>query len=185
MTGESTATLRDALVSLRGDAGLGGEDASRWVRTRIGPIPFAYPNTRGRKRVLAAHDLHHILAGYGTDLLGEAELAAWELGSGLRDRSAVRYAIRVFGFMVPRRWSRLRSAFVRGRHSRNLADRALDGEALQRTVEEMRRELGLADPTPSANGQDLRAFRAWAAKGVAIVWGPLIPIALAIGWWLR
>lgn len=31
---------------------------------------------------LCKHDVHHVLTGYTTDMKGEAELAAWELGSG-------------------------------------------------------------------------------------------------------
>jgi hypothetical protein len=31
-----------------------------------------------------------VLTGYGTDLTGEGELAAWELGAGCRDRTGDR-----------------------------------------------------------------------------------------------
>ena len=31
---------------------------------------------------LKKHDIHHVLTGYSTSFKGEAELAAWELGSG-------------------------------------------------------------------------------------------------------
>lgn len=30
-----------------------------------------FPNTHGRRRALAYHDLHHILTGYRTDFVGE------------------------------------------------------------------------------------------------------------------
>lgn len=30
------------------------------------------------------HDLHHVATGYGTTLVGEAEIGAWELASGCR-----------------------------------------------------------------------------------------------------
>jgi hypothetical protein len=78
---------------------------------------------------------------------GEAELAAWELGTGLRDRSHLRYAIRVFGFMLPRFPRRLRAAFIRGRNCRNLLG-GLDDAILCRTVAEVRTELGLDGPVP-------------------------------------
>lgn len=183
---EPTRTLREAAAMHLQGEGLDGADAdSRWVWIKLGPLPFAYPNTRGRKRLLLAHDLHHLLAGYRTDLVGEGETAAWELGTGIRDRSAVRYAIRVFGFMLPRQAGRLRAAFVRGRHCRNLLGHRLDDTALSRTVADLRRELGLDRPVPEATAEDRRAWRRWVIEAVAIVWGPLVPIAAVLWWWLR
>lgn len=182
---EPAQTLREAaaihLANLK-DAGVDADAEARWVRIQIGPIPFAYPNTKGRKRVVQAHDLHHLLTGYATDLVGEAELGAWELGTGIRDRSAVRYEIRVLGFMLPRFPRRLRTAFVRGRHCRNLLGR-LDDAMLSRTVAEIHSDLGLDRPVPDATAEDLRAWRHWAAMSVAVVWGPIVPMA-AIAWWL-
>jgi hypothetical protein len=43
---------------------------------------WAFPNTPTRKRAVALHDLHHVVTGYGTDVLGEAEIGAWELCAG-------------------------------------------------------------------------------------------------------
>ncbi len=183
---EATQTLREAAALHLKDEGLdtAAPDA-RWVWIRIGPIPFAYPNTKGRKRIVLAHDLHHLLTGYGTDLIGEAELGAWELGTGIRDRSAVRYEIRVLGFMLPRFPRRLRTAFVRGRHCRNLLGYRLDDVALSRTVADLRDELGLTQPVPDAIDEDLREWRRWAAKAIAVVWGPIVPIVAIAWWWLR
>jgi hypothetical protein len=45
-------------------------------------LKHKFPNTESRKRVVPLHDLHHILTGYGTDWLGEAEIGAWELRAG-------------------------------------------------------------------------------------------------------
>jgi hypothetical protein len=183
-----TQTLRDAaaahLKDMK-DAGVDADAEARWVWIKIGPIPFAYPNTKGRKRLVAAHDLHHLLTGYGTDLVGEAELGAWELGTGLRDRSAVRYAIRVFGFMLPRFPGRLRTAFVRGLRCQNLLGHQLDDATLARTVADLRGELGLDRPVSEATAEDLRAWRRWAATAITVVWGPLVPIAAIAWWWLR
>jgi hypothetical protein len=185
---EATQTLREAAAAHLKDmtaAGVDVDAAARWVWTKIGPIPFAYPNTKSRKRLVQAHDLHHLLSGYGTDLVGEAELGAWELGTGIRDRSAVRYEIRVLGFMVPRFPRRLRTAFVRGRHGKNLLDRHLDDALLARTVADLRSELGLDRPVPEATAEDLRDWRRWAVKAIAVVWGPIIPMAAIAWWWLR
>jgi hypothetical protein len=185
---EAAQTLREAAaIQLKDikDAGVDADADARWVWIKIGPIPFAYPNTKGRKRLVQAHDLHHLLTGYPTDLVGEAELGAWELGTGIRDRSAVRYEIRVLGFMLPRFPGRLRTAFVRGRHCKHLLGRNLDDATLARTVADLRRELGLDRPVPEATAEDLREWRCWAAKATAVVWGPIVPMAAIAWWWLR
>jgi hypothetical protein len=186
MSPDPDLSLREAAALHLADAGLepdGGAE-SRWVKARLGPIPFAYPNTRGRKRLLLTHDLHHLLAGYSTDLVGEAEMGAWELGSGMRDRTGVRLAIRVFGFALPRHPARLLQAFARGRRCRNLLDHPIDDRLLDRSVADVRGELGLDQaPTPPSQA-DRRAFRGWAAKALAIVWGPLLPMAALAWWWL-
>lgn len=180
-------TLGEAMQRHLADRGLppDGGAGRRWVRTRIGPLPFVYPNTEGRKRLLRAHDLHHLLAGYPTSLVGEAEMGAWELGTGMRNRSGVRLAIRILGFVLPRHPRRLQRAFVRGRHCGNLLGRPVDDALLGRTVAETRAALGLHAPVPAATPDDRRAFRIWAAKAVAIVWGPLLPAAALLWWWLR
>jgi hypothetical protein len=185
MTLDPSLTLREAAadhLAAEGLAADGGLD-DRWVKTKIGPIPFAYPNTKGRKRLVAAHDLHHLLADYRTDIVGEAEMGAWELGSGLRDRTGVRLAIRVFGFALPLHRQRLLHAFVRGRHCQNLVGRPLDDATLDRSVAELRTELGLDRAVPPPSPEDQRAFRIWAAKALAIVWGPILPLAALAWWW--
>src|SRR6476659_1840164 len=55
------------------------------VAIPVGPFVFRFPNTEARKRAVKRHDIHHLITGYATDLLGEAEIAAWELASGCRD----------------------------------------------------------------------------------------------------
>ena len=35
-----------------------------WVRIQLGPIPFRFPNTQGRKRGVRLHDLNHVVTGY-------------------------------------------------------------------------------------------------------------------------
>lgn len=162
----------------------GGYDA-RWVRLRIGPLPFAFPNTEGRRRIGPAHDLHHVLTGYATDLRGEGEIGAWEIGAGCRDRTGLQLELRILGFAWPR-WPReLFRAFVRGRNSRHLLGARIDDALLGRSVGAVRTELGLDRPPPSATAADRRAFLGWMSLAVAIVWGPLIPIALVVWWFAR
>src|SRR5689334_975997 len=57
--------------------GEGGYDA-KWVTVKMGPIPFAFPNSPERVRSVRLHDLHHVVTDYATDWTGEAEIGAWE-----------------------------------------------------------------------------------------------------------
>ena len=72
-------TLREARARYFRENGFGedGGYAKRWVEVQLGPIPFAFPNTQARVRAVLTHDLHHVVTGYATDLVGEAEIAAW------------------------------------------------------------------------------------------------------------
>src|SRR4029453_11188168 len=59
-----------------------GGYSKSWVPIQMGPIKVAIPNTAARVRAVKYHDLHHVVTGYATDLVGEAEIGAWEIGSG-------------------------------------------------------------------------------------------------------
>jgi len=51
---------------------------------RISGVPFKYPNTKAHRWATPLHDMHHLLTEYGTDWIGEAEMAAWELRAGCK-----------------------------------------------------------------------------------------------------
>jgi len=92
-----------------------------WVTVRLGPIPVCIPNVRARKRALPYHDLNHLVSGYGHDALGEAEIGAFEIGSGCRGYVAawlLNWAALPLG--MGRSPRRLFAAFVRGRRTGNL-----------------------------------------------------------------
>lgn len=128
-----------------GDNG-GYDDA--WVDFKLGPIPFPFPNTAGRIRAVKVHDLHHILTGYDTDITGEFEISAWELGAGCKDFYAawVLNLGGLFGGLLvsPRRIVR---AFARGLASRSLYGLPLE-ELLELPVGQARGRFIAAEPTP-------------------------------------
>ena len=76
MGNEAHRTLREARAVYFGENDIapdGGYD-DRWVIIKVGSFPvFAFPHTEGRKRDVPLHDLHHVLTGYDTTILGEAE----------------------------------------------------------------------------------------------------------------
>ncbi len=187
MADEAALSLREARARYFAANGLPADGGYhvRWVRAPIGPIPFAFPNTAGRRRVLPAHDLHHVVTGYATDLAGEGEIGAWEIAAGVRDRSALHLELRVLGFAIARWPGRMWRAFARGRRCRNLLGAPCEDAAfLSRSVAALRAELGLdARPTPPTRA-DRIAFARWAGLAVAIVWGPLVPLAWLGWWWL-
>jgi hypothetical protein len=58
-------------------------DAPR-TQASVWGVRFSVPNTPKHRWAIMLHDLHHVATGYGTDLIGEGEVSAWELRGGLR-----------------------------------------------------------------------------------------------------
>lgn len=107
-------------------------------------LTLKFPNTEERKRVVPFHDLHHVLTGYKTDWMGEAEIGAWELRAGCN--TFIAYFLNGGGviiglFISPRRvWRAFRAA--KG-HRTLYADPLPYGRLLQMTVREVRQRLGI------------------------------------------
>ena len=73
---------RDAYLAENGFSLAAYDDA--WVQLSFFSLRFTVPNPPSRRRAVRLHDLHHVATGYGTDLVGEAEVSAWELRGGLK-----------------------------------------------------------------------------------------------------
>jgi ubiquinone biosynthesis protein Coq4 len=104
--------------------------------------------------LLHLHDLHHVVTGYGTGLVGEAEISAYELRAGCRSfmvHVLCVGAILCAMFVAPRRILR---AWRRARGARTLYHTTIPYETLlDMSVNELRRRLNVApDDTP-----DIRA----------------------------
>lgn len=160
---DDDATLLEARAHYfeRNGFGSDGGYSDKWVHVKLGIVPFAFPNVASRVRAVRYHDLHHVLTGYGTDMNGEAEIAAWELATNCRGFYAawlLNFGSLAYGSLVcPRR---VHAAFVRGRHTANLYDRDFDDTLLGRTVTQQRGELGLdrdtlEHPLPGSIGDHL------------------------------
>lgn len=143
--------------------GAGGNYDEAWARVDVGPIPVMIPNTPGRVRAIRYHDLHHILTGYSTKLVGEFEISAWEIASGC-GRQWFAWMINMTGlvaglFVNPRAVYR---AFIRGRHTGNLYGRPFDDALLEQTLGELRAQLGfLHGHDHRATPRDRLAFALW------------------------
>jgi hypothetical protein len=117
---------------------------TRWIRIDFKLLPLYFPNSTARRRAIPLHDLHHVLTGYETNFLGEAEIGAWEIASGCKDYWAawILNALAILlGFSLnPRRVMR---AWRRGRNSRNLYGPSAASTFLSRKIGELKTELHL------------------------------------------
>lgn len=120
------------------------EYAAPTFTLRIFGLALKFPNTAARKRAVPLHDLHHVLTGYGTSWIGEAEIGAWELRAGCN--SFITYFLNGGGvviglFLSPRSvWRAFRAA--KGQHT--LYREPVPYERLLRmSVGEVRRRLGI------------------------------------------
>lgn len=187
---QTLAEARDAYFAANGFPAGGGYDA-KWVDFELGPIPMPFPNTDSRRRAVKVHDLHHVLTGYQTDIWGEFEISAWEVGSGCRDYYAA-WFLNLGGMAsgmltVPRRTIR---AFFRGRRTKNLYATPFDDALLARRLGDVRKESHLdrrSADLPPVTARDVAALLFWWQVGA---WGslallpfgiPLILVGLTLG----
>jgi hypothetical protein len=179
-------SLLDARTLFFRNAKLGpdGGYGDRWVRVETKPIPFYFPNWPSRVAAARLHDLHHIAAEYETDWPGEAEIAAWEIGSGCAHYHAA-WILNFGGFgaglvVAP---SRLFRAFVRGRRAKtNLYRSGFDESRLDDiTVGMLRDRLGLRPPLSSASATDVALFVLWCVPAV-LAWLPVPLLAIVVLW---
>jgi len=82
-------TLREALERHLVSIGVRSEQTppgqlydDKWIRYAVAGKRIPIFPLRPFKDSMAIHDAHHLLTGYGGDLKGEVEVAAWELASG-------------------------------------------------------------------------------------------------------
>jgi hypothetical protein len=102
------------------------------------------PNFDARRKAVIKHDIHHITTGYSAgSMLGEAEIGAWEIASGINGYWAA-YVLDIAGAMYgllisPRK---VFKAFVRGRRTKNLyLDQFSIPQSLGMTIGEMQSQL--------------------------------------------
>lgn len=180
---DEAQTLREARGRYFEENGFGpdGGYAKKWVKLELGPVPLAIPNTASRVRAVRFHDLHHVLTGYATDWRGEAQISAWEIGSGCADMWAA-WLLNLQGLLIGIAVD-LRAtvrAFARGRRTRNLYRESFGDSLLSQSVAEMRRRLSLDDPCTDPKAVDVLQFAGWCALSFAIFPGSLIAATAAL-----
>jgi hypothetical protein len=156
----------------------------RWIAVKAGPLTFAMPNSPARKKAGPFHDLHHILTGYGTDWIGEAEIAAWELASGCK-RMVAAWILNLLAMGMKVLLSPLRvyRAFIRGRQSRNLYGEKLE-TLLDLPTEEVRELMGTAGNPLPPTGKDRLVFIGFSTVALAMLLGPIGTLGWLVWLWL-
>ena len=155
------------------------------VDLKFGPFTFSIPNSPARIRSVKLHDLHHIATGYKTDLVGESEIAAWEVAIGCEDHYAA-WVLNLLAMsyslvLCPRRVTR---AFLRGHGAQNLYGREFGEDLLQQTVSELRENLQVSPVQPAITLTGLAAFVRWESlailMGLTLVAVVLSPLAVVL-----
>lgn len=137
--------MREARDRFLASIGFRVEDYSAPTYTvKLWRLPLRFRNTKAHQWATPLHDLHHIVTGYSTDWIGEAEVAAWELRAGCK--TLVVYWLDAAGvaiglFISP---ARIWRAFLTAKGQRTLyRDPVLSESVWQMTVGEVRARLGI------------------------------------------
>lgn len=168
-----------------------GEDGGyneRWIKVKVWRIPIWLPNTAGRREAVKFHDLHHIVTEYPTTWRGEAEISAWEVGSGglrrfyagwLLDLMNIAQGVVINPHGVYR-------GFMRGRQASNLYDEKFDESLLNQSVGDIRQRLGLDIGQSPPNVKDHIVFMVWTVTSVLIyitvLFLAMLPLLLIVLW---
>jgi hypothetical protein len=153
----------------------------RWIKVEVWRIPIWIPNTKGRRKAVKLHDLHHVLTEYPTTWRGEAEISAWEIGSGGLQKYWAGWLLDLMnvaqGIVINPRG--IYRGFMLGRRTFNLYSTEFNDELLNARVGDLRRKLHLDQPAGSPTARDRAAFLFWLTVSVTVyVVKIILPIEL-------
>lgn len=160
-----------------GDGGYG----DRWVKLQAGPVPLFFPNSAARVAAVRRHDIHHVLTGYDTSWVGEAEIGGWEIGSGCGSFWAAWFlnlqALLVGMMLAP---GAVLRGFAWGRRSRNLYQGEFDDRVLDETLGALRARLGLDEGAPEPSPADRAGLAAWCLVALPLFLAGILPVLAPI-----
>jgi len=129
---------------LDNNLGHDGGQSSSSVKIELSPkFHFYFPNFDARRKAVLKHDIHHLLTDYKTNIAGESEISAWEIGSGCKKYWAATL-INTSGVMIgiPFNFRRVLNAYSRGRRTKNLYHELYSmEEALEMNIGELKQKL--------------------------------------------
>jgi hypothetical protein len=150
----SIQTISDHLNTFYQDYNLGDEGGNHlpYVIIEITSFLKVYiPNWDNRRKEVLRHDIHHLVTGYKSEILGEFEIAAWEISSGCMNYF-VAYLLNSSGLiagmmMYPRPTFR---AFILGSRTTNLYQVYMEDDIMKSfTIDEMKTKLGFNEVNSS------------------------------------
>jgi hypothetical protein len=151
-----------------------------WVVLTFGFLTFYIPNTRARKKAVPLHDIHHIVTGYASTPIGEAEISAWELAAGIYDKHFARFinlAALLYGFILfPKRTF---TAYLRGRNSHTLYNTPFSEALLNEKLKTIQKKL-LPDVIPKPTLTDWLYYCVLILLAIIVFILPVIIIATFI-----
>lgn len=184
-------TLAEARAEYFRRSGFPGDGgySETWIKVKVWRVPIWLPNTAGRVEAVRLHDLHHVLTEYPTTWRGEAEISAWEVGSGGLKRFWAGWWLDLMnvaqGLVInPRGVYR---GFMRGRKTSNLFATDFNDELLESLVGEYRHRLRLEKAVPSPRVSDKLAFAFWVTASALcyiLSVGPLIALPALLAVWI-
>jgi hypothetical protein len=187
-TPEMTLDEARKLYFERSGFGADGGYDEFWIKVKVWRLPIWLPNTAGRVKAVKLHDLHHVLTEYPTTWRGEAEISAWEIGSGGLHHYWAGWWLDLMnvaqGLIVNPRG--VYHAFMRGRSTRNLFDIEFNDDMLASLVGEYRHKLKLEQRQMRPDAGDIASFFFWITVSALIyvvsVVLPITVVLLAIGY---
>jgi len=153
-------TVERALSAYLEENGFTREEyEKKWTPASFLGVKFSVPNTKKHRWGIMLHDLHHVATGFGTDLVGEGEISAWETRGGLYALGpyvgGIVFSGMLRGFIGPPR--RALAAWRAG----NRVLWAIDADysdLLAMTVGELRSLLGIPQEGLAAHPAKLHAY---------------------------
>ncbi len=153
-------TLRAARAAYFEANGFGADGgySKKWEIIRIGGLPFPVRNVQGRVAAIRFHDLHHLVAGYDTDLAGEGAISAFELAGGCGRywfAWLINFQVMLLGLVAPRASL---AGWARGRRSKTLYHLVWDEGLLDHTLGWARQRIELAPAGTRPDAADVVTY---------------------------
>lgn len=161
--------------------GDGGYDDS-WVKLEAGPIPLYFPNTAARVAAVRRHDIHHVLTGYDTTWVGEAEIGGWEIASGC-GRFWAAWALNLQALLVGMVLApgAVLRGYAWGRRTQNLYHGDFPDSLLDEELGALRARLGLDQPVPVPTWKDRLGLAGWCVAGVPVLAVSIASVVVPVG----
>jgi hypothetical protein len=181
-----SGTVREVIDRHRMESGVApdGGASDRWVVLRFGRVPAPFPNTSARRKVLALHDVNHLVSGVSSGNVGEAEISAWELASGGCGQYLAAWALDLAGMLMGLVWPiHVIRAFAAGRTMRNAYAFDVD-ELLDKDLAELRQVLTRSDRSGlSSNIVSVALFIGYLILAVPVGAAFIVMVILSLPIW--